>query len=125
MPAIWEGRVLPSLAAQLIYPCMITYIKALIVVHEEVLMPLRYFTGCVESCKANCGVGPDLILCSTGANIRYWYNLAGLQLFICGTTVMPGSKLVSWILKVGACPIAPPAGNDHNDAIDGRKQKIE
>lgn len=45
-------------------------------------MALRYSTGCVGSYMANCGVGPDLPYSTTsGRNFRFWYDLAGLQLF--------------------------------------------
>lgn len=45
-------------------------------------MPLRYSTGCVGSYMANCGVGPDLpFSVQSGGNFRFWYNLAGFQLF--------------------------------------------
>lgn len=45
-------------------------------------MALRYSTGCVSSYMANCGVGPDLPLTiPEGANFRFWYSLAGFQLF--------------------------------------------
>jgi hypothetical protein len=43
---------------------------------------MRYSTGCVRDYIANgCG-GPDLPLTiPEGANIRFWYNLGGFQLF--------------------------------------------
>jgi hypothetical protein len=45
-------------------------------------MALRYSTGCVGSYKAKCGVGPDLPFSTTsGRNFRFWYDLAGIQLF--------------------------------------------
>jgi len=45
-------------------------------------MPLRYSTGCVRDYIANCGAGPDLPLTiPEGANFRFWYDLAGFQLF--------------------------------------------
>jgi Family of unknown function (DUF6345) len=45
-------------------------------------MPLRYSTGCVRDYIANCGAGPDLPLTiPEGANFRFWYDMAGFQLF--------------------------------------------
>src|SRR5215472_11277217 len=45
-------------------------------------MASRYSTGCVSSYVAGCGVGPDLPLTiPEGQNFRFWYDLAGLQLF--------------------------------------------
>jgi hypothetical protein len=45
-------------------------------------MALRYSTGCVGSYMAKCGVGPDLPYSATsGRNFRFWYDLAGLQVF--------------------------------------------
>lgn len=44
-------------------------------------MPLRYSTGCVNL-YTPCGITPDLSQCiQEGANFRYFYDLAGFQVF--------------------------------------------
>jgi hypothetical protein len=98
------------------------YMKALIVVHKEILMPLRNSTGCVDRYKVNCGVGPDLFFrVQAGANIRDWYNLAGLQLFTRWNNGDAWMQAGFRDIQSGARAVALLARNDRNDEIDGRK----
>jgi hypothetical protein len=89
-------------------------------------MRLRCSTGCVDSYKANCGVRPDLFFrVQAGANIRYWYNLAGLQLFTRWDNGQAWMQAGFMDIQSGVCAVALAAGNVRNDALDGRKRKIE